>query len=113
MRFRVGQTALVALMLAAWLAGCTGSTGAAIPGLVAPASQGGAPRLAQPPQTAAPSLTPTSAPTFAPPVTPQPTELPPYWPTDGWRRSTPEAQGMDSQALANVLADINQRMHIH
>ena len=30
-------------------------------------------------------------------------EPPPYWPTDGWRTSTPEAQGMDSKMLANML----------
>ena len=30
-------------------------------------------------------------------------ELPPYWPTDGWRTSTPEEQGMDSETLAVLI----------
>lgn len=30
-------------------------------------------------------------------------ELPPYWPTDGWRTSTPEEQGMDSDTLAALI----------
>lgn len=32
---------------------------------------------------------------------------PDYWPTSGWRTSTPEAQGMDSQRLAGMLEDIS------
>jgi CubicO group peptidase (beta-lactamase class C family) len=28
-----------------------------------------------------------------------------YWPTDGWRSSTPEEQGMDSDALADLMED--------
>jgi CubicO group peptidase (beta-lactamase class C family) len=32
-----------------------------------------------------------------------------YWPTKGWRTSTPEAQGMDSQKLAQMLAAIQQQ----
>jgi CubicO group peptidase (beta-lactamase class C family) len=31
---------------------------------------------------------------------------PDYWPTEGWQSSTPEAQGMDSAQLANMLEDI-------
>ena len=30
-------------------------------------------------------------------------ELPPYWPTDGWRTSTPEEQGMDSEKLTAMV----------
>ena len=33
-------------------------------------------------------------------------ESPEYWPTEGWRISTPEAQGMDSLLLADMLAEI-------
>lgn len=33
---------------------------------------------------------------------------PDYWPTDGWRTSTPEAQGMDSELLADMLAVIGE-----
>ena len=32
---------------------------------------------------------------------------PDYWPTSGWRSSTPEAQGMDSELLAEMLEDIS------
>jgi CubicO group peptidase (beta-lactamase class C family) len=31
---------------------------------------------------------------------------PEYWPTEGWKSSTPEAQGMDSAQLADMLEDI-------
>jgi len=45
-------------------------------------------------------------------VTSVPTESPDYWPTDGWRTSTPEQQGMNSERLAEALdfcreADVN------
>src|SRR5688572_4768030 len=32
---------------------------------------------------------------------------PDYWPTAGWQSSTPEAQGMDSELLAEMLEDIS------
>jgi CubicO group peptidase (beta-lactamase class C family) len=32
---------------------------------------------------------------------------PDYWPTQGWKGSTPEAQGMDSELLAQMLEEIN------
>lgn len=31
-----------------------------------------------------------------------------YWPTDGWRRSSPEAQGMDSRTLADAFDYVRQ-----
>src|SRR5512142_3031446 len=31
---------------------------------------------------------------------------PPDWPTHGWRTSTPEQQGMDSEKLAQMLVEI-------
>src|SRR5215831_18820077 len=31
-----------------------------------------------------------------------------YWPTHGWRSSTPEAQGMDSEVLAQAFEYIRQ-----
>jgi CubicO group peptidase (beta-lactamase class C family) len=34
---------------------------------------------------------------------------PHYWPTEGWQSSTPEAQGMDSAQLANMLDDIGSK----
>lgn len=37
-----------------------------------------------------------------------------YWPTDGWRTSTPEEQGMDSELLTEMLAYIEEnRVRIH
>lgn len=39
---------------------------------------------------------------------------PDYWPTTGWRSSTPDAQGMDSELLADMLDDIsNSGTRIH
>ncbi|MBI5030302.1 MAG: serine hydrolase [Chloroflexi bacterium] len=32
-----------------------------------------------------------------------------YWPTENWRTSTPEEQGMDSQKLAQMLATIKEK----
>ena len=32
---------------------------------------------------------------------------PEYWPTSGWQSSTPEAQGMDSELLAEMIEEIN------
>ena len=34
---------------------------------------------------------------------------PDYWPTEGWRISTPEQQGMDSEQLARLLEYVEQR----
>jgi CubicO group peptidase (beta-lactamase class C family) len=34
---------------------------------------------------------------------------PDYWPTEGWQSSTPEAQGMDSAPLADMLEEIATR----
>lgn len=34
---------------------------------------------------------------------------PPYWPTTGWRTSAPEAQGLDSAKLADLLLFIRER----
>ena len=39
-------------------------------------------------------------------------ELPAYWPTEGWRTSTPEEQGMDSEKLGDMLARIQNRNDI-
>lgn len=37
-----------------------------------------------------------------------------YWPTDGWRTSTPEEQGIDSKKLDDMVAEIKDRdMKIH
>lgn len=54
--------------------------------------------LTLPPPTATPvPPTSVSAPTVAPtPIGPD------YWPTEGWRTSTPEEQGLDSERLAET-----------
>ncbi len=37
-----------------------------------------------------------------------------YWPTNGWRTSLPEEQGMDAQGLAQLLAAVEQqRLNLH
>lgn len=38
-------------------------------------------------------------------------DKPDYWPTDGWRASTPEEQGMSSKLLADLLAEIQEKEH--
>lgn len=38
-----------------------------------------------------------------------PTESSAYWPTEGWRTSTPEQQGMDSERLAEALDFLQER----
>jgi len=39
-----------------------------------------------------------------PPPTPTPTQIErEYWPTDGWRTSTPEEQGLDSEQLVEMM----------
>ena len=51
-----------------------------------------------------------------PSVTAIPTRVafvPTYWPTDGWRSSTPEEQGMDSALLAEMLGEIATGGFIH
>jgi CubicO group peptidase (beta-lactamase class C family) len=48
--------------------------------------------------------------TVAGPPVPAPTaEASAYWPTADWRTSSPEAQGLDSQKLAEMLAAIEQQ----
>jgi len=43
-------------------------------------------------------------------VSPAPAQdLSPYWPTDQWRTSTPEEQGIDSGQLAEMLATIREQ----
>jgi len=43
-----------------------------------------------------------------PTVAPMPIE-PDYWPTDGWRTSTPEEQGIDSEQLAEMMDYIQEQ----
>jgi CubicO group peptidase (beta-lactamase class C family) len=42
-------------------------------------------------------------------ASPEPAEA--YWPTEGWRTSTPEEQGMDSEMLAQMLNTIREQGH--
>lgn len=65
-----------------------------------------------PTPTSAPTGTPQ--PTDAPTDTPAPTATPMYWPTDGWRTSTPEEQGMDSEQLAQMVQYVqDQGINLH
>jgi CubicO group peptidase (beta-lactamase class C family) len=48
----------------------------------------------------------SATPTLAPTPTPESTT---YWPTEGWRTSTPEEQGLDSELLADMLDTIRER----
>lgn len=63
------------------------------------------------PATVAPTNVPT--PTSVPILTPTPAASI-YWPTNDWRTSTPEEQGMDSQKLEQMLTKIREKnMKIH
>lgn len=53
------------------------------------------------PSTASPSTVPTLTPAAGT-----------YWPTEAWRTSAPEEQGMDSQKLAQLL-DVIQQQHLN
>src|SRR3989304_393220 len=62
--------------------------------------------------TEQPTATPPE-PTAPPTATPTPPLASNYWPTRGWRTSTPEAQGMDSGTLVRMLQYIkNQHIDI-
>ncbi len=53
------------------------------------------------------TATPDPVPSKAAVLTSAPT--PTYWPTEGWRSSTPEQQGMDSELLLEMLDHIRER----
>lgn len=36
-----------------------------------------------------------------------------YWPTEGWRSTTPEEQGMDSEKLADALLTMREQVKLH
>ncbi len=66
---------------------------------------------------ATPQLAVTSG-TLAPDVTrdlpASPSVSPAYWPTNGWRSSSPEEQGMDGEKLAQVVEQVRQqRLNLH
>ena len=56
------------------------------------------------------NLAPT--PTAVPQPTPSPTAMP-YWPTQDWRTSTPEQQGMDSELLAQMSGQPGRYLFHH
>jgi CubicO group peptidase (beta-lactamase class C family) len=66
-----------------------------------------------------PTIAPTSVPTTRPQPTAAPTAAPQpalsaYWPTDGWRASTPEQQGIDSAALVRLLQfAVDESLDLH
>jgi CubicO group peptidase (beta-lactamase class C family) len=53
--------------------------------------------------------------TPASPTSISPTSISPtYWPTNGWRSTTPEEQGMDSEKLAQMVEHIQQeKLNLH
>ncbi|MEO8285227.1 MAG: serine hydrolase [Chloroflexota bacterium] len=55
------------------------------------------------------TLAPPATPTPAPPATAVPTLTPDlaYWPTDSWRTSTPEEQGVNSAQLLRALSHVS------
>ena len=87
------QAKFLALLciLSVIVAGCV-----AVPATVAPSDA--------PASASAPTPAPTTAPTAVPSATTSA-----YWPTNGWRTSTPEEQGMDSQKLEAMLVEIKER----
>lgn len=66
---------------------------------------------------AAPTAVPPTAISQAASPTPAPAQASAqtaYWPTRGWRTSTPEEQGMDPQKLAAMLEDVKQKkLNLH
>ena len=62
-------------------------------------------------------ITPEPAVAFTPAPVPTQTTVPPsdlYWPTQGWRTSTPEQQSMDSAQLVQMLDAVTARkLNIH
>ncbi len=101
-RYRLPRFIALSCVFSIILVGCSGSptptAPAAVPTLTAPVAVS-----TWTPVPAAPTLT---APAAAPTLTPAPGV---YWPTAGWRTSTPEEQGMDSQKLAQMLAAVAEQ----
>ncbi len=66
--------------------------------------------VSAPASTLVPATTPEIATTLVPVETPVTDPLA-YWPTEGWRASTPEEQGMDSEMLAEMFETILEQGH--
>lgn len=71
-------------------------------------------------QTTTPSPPPPTATPVPPATVATPTDEPTpigldYWPTEGWRTSTPEEQGLDSEQLAEMIDYLQKRnsLNIH
>jgi CubicO group peptidase (beta-lactamase class C family) len=79
----------VLVLLAGMFAGCSSPTLTPTPEAVVPATDTPVPAA----DTPVPVSTPESS---------------PYWPTDGWRTSTPEEQGINSEMLADMLSTIRE-----
>src|SRR4030067_942438 len=48
------------------------------------------------------------------PLPPRRAPAPAYWPTQGWRSSTPEEQGIDAAKLADALLTIREKnINVH
>jgi CubicO group peptidase (beta-lactamase class C family) len=103
---------LAALALAA--AGCAGPAGPTAAPVEPPPTRAGqtATTLAEPVAPVEPPPTRAGQTATAPaePVAP-PAD---YWPTQGWRASPPEAQGMDGQRLADMVEAVRERkLNLH
>ena len=85
--------------LGAALAGCRGPKSTALPEV--------SDSTLAPAVVAAPGETPVATVTVrVPGVTPA---VPPYWPTQGWRTSTPAEQGMNAERLALMMDSVRQQ----
>jgi hypothetical protein len=90
--------------LGAALAGCRGPQSTAARGVSGAIL---APTVPAAPDTAATTIATVAAPGETP-------AIPSYWPTQGWRTSTPAEQGMDAAKLAQMLDSVQQRnLNLH
>lgn len=106
---RSTQFLVLLCLLALLLAGCSSSATAVAP----PRPPTLAAETGSYPPTLLPEAQGTSLP-VAPSAPISTKEAGAYWPTEDWRTSSPEAQGMDSQRLAEMLAAIEQRyLNLH
>ncbi len=93
------RLALTVCVLGLFVAGCAGYAPTAVPDAI-PTTPSVVP-AATPTVPSTPTAIPTTAPTARTNST--------YYPTQGWRTSTPEEQGMDGQMLARMLDAVKQQ----
>jgi CubicO group peptidase (beta-lactamase class C family) len=108
------------LVLVVCLASCRSAPTPAttLPPILTAATPAVQPALETQPSTpayTASAVAPTSTLTEAGPVAvAAPARMPDYWPTEGWRTSTPEEQGVDAELLEQMLSVIDERgLNVH